>query len=138
MTEPAEPATLAPRAARARALGAAFLILCGCHAPASPPGVAPRGAAADASSRSAPGAPAPRLVFARDVLPILEERCSPCHFPGGRMHDRLPFEQEGTVKVVGTRLFTRLRAPEDQAPVRAWLAQEAGAPREDPPTDGDP
>jgi N-acetylated-alpha-linked acidic dipeptidase len=70
-----------------------------------------------------------RLEFARDVLPILEQRCTPCHFPGGVMHERLPFEVEGTARVLGTKLFTRLRKPEDQVVVRAWLEQEAGAPR---------
>jgi N-acetylated-alpha-linked acidic dipeptidase len=69
------------------------------------------------------------LEFARDVLPILEQRCTPCHFPGGVMHERLPFEAEGTSRVLGTKLFTRLRKPEDQVVVRAWLEQEAGAPR---------
>jgi N-acetylated-alpha-linked acidic dipeptidase len=70
-----------------------------------------------------------RLEFARDVLPILEQRCTPCHFPGGVMHERLPFETEATSRVLGTKLFTRLRKPEDQVVVRAWLEQEAGAPR---------
>jgi N-acetylated-alpha-linked acidic dipeptidase len=67
--------------------------------------------------------------FQKDVLPILEARCNPCHFPGGVMHGRLPFEVEGTSRVLGTRLFTRLRDPDDEAVIRAWLEQEAGAPR---------
>jgi len=117
-----------PHAARTLLAFAALLVLCGCPGRAAGPAAGP--AAAVAPSR--------RLDFARDVLPVLEERCSPCHFPGGRMHERLPFEQEGTVRVVGTRLFTRLGRPEDQAPVRAWLEQEAGSPREDPPADGGP
>jgi hypothetical protein len=88
---------------------------------------APRVAQAAASPVSAHAAE--RLEFARDVLPILEQRCTPCHFPGGVMHERLPFEAEGTSRVLGTKLFTRLRKPEDQVVVRAWLEQEAGAPR---------
>jgi hypothetical protein len=91
-----------------------------------------RAAALMQKARTALPAPVPtasHLEFARDVLPILEERCTPCHFPGGVMHERLPFEAEGTARVLGTRLFTRLRKPEDQAVVRAWLEQEAGAPR---------
>jgi N-acetylated-alpha-linked acidic dipeptidase len=75
-------------------------------------------------------APAPpKREFQKDVLPILEARCNPCHFPGGVMHGRLPFEVEGTSRVLGTRLFTRLKDPDDEAVIRAWLQQEAGAPR---------
>jgi len=85
-----------------------------------------------ASSAAPPpaGVPAaPRREFRKDVLPILEQRCTPCHFPGGVMHARLPFEVEGTARVLGTKLFTRLRDPDDEAVIRAWLEQEAGAPR---------
>ena len=90
------------------------------------PGAAP---AAAAQGRAA-GAQAPaQREFQKDVLPILAARCNPCHFPGGVMHDRMPFEVEGTARVLGTRLFTRLRDQEDEAVIRAWLEQEAGAPR---------
>jgi hypothetical protein len=85
--------------------------------------------AARAALPAAAAAPVARREFQADVLPILEARCSPCHFPGGVMHGRLPFEVEGTARVLGTRLFTRLRDPDDEAVIRAWLEQEAGAPR---------
>jgi hypothetical protein len=95
------------------------------------PAHAATGAGTSATAQAAGHVPvaAGRLEFARDVLPILEQRCTPCHFPGGVMHERLPFETEGTSRVLGTKLFTRLRKPEDQVVVRAWLEQEAGAPR---------
>ncbi|HEV8200605.1 MAG TPA: M28 family metallopeptidase [Candidatus Polarisedimenticolia bacterium] len=88
--------------------------------------------AATVAAAAAPAAAHPdaaRREFRQDVLPILEARCNPCHFPGGVMHGRLPFEVEGTSRVLGTRLFTRLRDPDDEAVIRAWLEQEAGAPR---------
>lgn len=83
-----------------------------------------------AARAALPAAPvAARLDFQKDVLPILEARCNPCHFPGGVMHGRMPFEVEGTSRVLGTRLFTRLKDPGDEAVIRDWLTQEAGAPR---------
>ena len=86
-----------------------------------------------AVSAAATAPAATRREFEKDVLPILGARCSPCHFPGGVMHARMPFEVEGTARVLGTRLFTRLKEPEEVAVIRAWLEQEAGAPRvEDP------
>ena len=83
-------------------------------------------------SRAAHAAAA-RVEFAADVQPILERRCQPCHFPGGIMHARLPFDRAATVLQLGERLFTRVEDPEEQARIRAFLRQEAAAP---PPAGG--
>jgi hypothetical protein len=54
-------------------------------------------------------APAHReQAFAKDVRPILEHRCQPCHFTGGKMYARLPFDRLETIEKLGTtKLFTR-------------------------------
>lgn len=73
---------------------------------------------------AAPGAPPPKDVdFARDVRPILEKRCQPCHFTGGRMYTQLPFDRPETVDKLGTKLFTRIKKDEEQAVIRAFLAR---------------
>ena len=59
--------------------------------------------------------------FDAHVLPLLRERCSPCHFPGGSMHDRLPFDHEGTVRDLGRQLFTRIQDEEGRALLEAFL-----------------
>jgi hypothetical protein len=59
--------------------------------------------------------------FDSEVLPILETRCRPCHFPGGKMYERLPFDRPETIHELGTRLFTRLEDPGDQAVIRVFL-----------------
>jgi hypothetical protein len=41
------------------------------------------------------------------------------------MHARLPFDQADTVRCLGTRLFTRLKAEEDQALILQFLASPA-------------
>jgi hypothetical protein len=61
--------------------------------------------------------------FARDVRPILAKRCQPCHFPGGSMHAKLPFDRAETVHKLGTRLFTRIKNEDEQAVIRTFLAQ---------------
>ena len=63
------------------------------------------------------------VEFARDVQPILEKRCQPCHFPGGKMHERLPFDQPETIHKLGTKLFSRIKKDDEQAVLRAFLAQ---------------
>ena len=83
--------------------------------------------AADLSGAELPAAaPAqPNLLpvqFETQVRPILE-RCRPCHFEGGKMYARLPFDKPETVRTLGEKLFTRIRADSDQAVIRAFLAQ---------------
>lgn len=67
-------------------------------------------------------------TFQARVRPLLESKCMPCHFEGGKVHARLPFDRPATVRALGERLFTRLKDPKDQALIRAFLAEppEAG------------
>ncbi len=62
------------------------------------------------------------MEFTRDIRPILESRCQPCHFTGGRMYDRLPFDKPETILQLGERLFTRIKAENEQALIRRFLA----------------
>jgi hypothetical protein len=64
-----------------------------------------------------------RADFARDVRPILATRCQPCHFPGGSMHAKLPFDRPETIHELGTRLFTRIKNEDEQALIRTFLSQ---------------
>ena len=66
-------------------------------------------------------APAKPVTFAADVQPILEKRCTPCHFPGGVMHAKLPFDKPETIQKLGTKLFTRIKKDEEQKVIRAFL-----------------
>jgi hypothetical protein len=72
---------------------------------------------AKAPEPTAPAAP----DFDRDVRPILEKQCRPCHFTGGVMYEKLPFDRGETIRHLGEKLFTRIKAPEEQAAIRAFL-----------------
>ena len=39
------------------------------------------------------------------------------------MYDRLPFDQPETIRQLGTKLFSRIKDPESQATIRAFLSQ---------------
>ena len=113
-----------------RAASLALLLLAACaHAPsrtdkARPTSAAP--AVADAPPPAKPVEPVPAKAtvdFARDVQPILEARCQPCHFPGGKMYDRLPFDRAATIHGLGTKLFTRIKAEDEKAVIERFLAQ---------------
>jgi hypothetical protein len=81
---------------------------------------------------SCPTAPPPDTVpssmvshvdFDSQVKPILQTRCTPCHFPGGVMHARLPFDRAQTIQDLGEKLFTRIKDEQEQALLRSFLAQ---------------
>ena len=63
--------------------------------------------------------------FATQIQPLLESRCQPCHFPGGKMYERLPFDRPETLRLLGEKVFTRIKEEDQQALIRAFLAQSA-------------
>ena len=83
---------------------------------------APAPAPAPATSPS-PAPQAARIDFDTQIRPLLQEKCSPCHFAGGRMYDRLPFDREETIRKLGKALFTRIKDPVDVDLLRSFLDQ---------------
>jgi hypothetical protein len=65
-----------------------------------------------------------KVDFAAQVRPILESRCTPCHFAGGTMYKRLPFDRQETIKTLGTKLFSRIKEEEERRVIREFLAQQ--------------
>ena len=94
---------------------------------AEPDAVAP---ALSGLSASLPAKPAPsttppaRVDFDTQVRPLLESRCTPCHFAGGTMYKRLPFDRPETIKALGTKLFTRIKDEEERRVIREFLEQQ--------------
>jgi len=43
------------------------------------------------------------------------------------MYDRLPFDRPETIQRLGTKLFTRIKAEEELAVIRRFLAQAQGS-----------
>ena len=37
------------------------------------------------------------IDFTSQVQPILIKNCSPCHFTGGKMYERMPFDKDTTI-----------------------------------------
>ncbi len=91
----------------------------GAHAPA----MHDAGARESASLTSA-AAVTKKVDFAKEVRPIFESRCTPCHFEGGKMYERLPFDRPATIKTLGDKLFTRIKDENEQRVLREFLAQQ--------------
>ena len=60
--------------------------------------------------------------FAKQIQPILQARCQPCHFPGGKVYAAMPFDRAGTVLRLREKLFTRIKEEEQRKLIRAFLA----------------
>ena len=72
---------------------------------------------------SATSAPKPRVDFDSQVKPIFKSKCMPCHFEGGQMYERLPFDKPETIRKLGTRLFTRIKEKDDRQLIEDFLTQ---------------
>lgn len=68
----------------------------------------------------------PVLDFVRDVQPLLARTCTPCHVPGGKMYDRLPFDDPKTVLSAQAGVLRRLKG-DDRDLVARWIASQAEA-----------
>jgi len=77
---------------------------------------------------AAPPPPEPaRVDFKTSIQPILQKKCSPCHFEGGVMHARLPFDKPETIVKLGTKLFSRIKDEKSRATIREFLSQNKSA-----------
>ena len=92
------------------------------------PARAPDPASADSASADTAtvrGAIQVSADFEGKVRPILESRCQPCHFSGGIMYQRLPFDRPETIAVLGTKLFSRIKDEGEQHLIREYLGQQS-------------
>jgi hypothetical protein len=62
------------------------------------------------------------IDFDKQIKPILQ-RCAPCHFPGGKVYEKLPFDRPETITKLGTKLFTRIKDEKEQQLIREFLGQ---------------
>jgi len=71
----------------------------------------------------ATSAPKARVDFETQLKPIFKSKCMPCHFSGGKMYDRLPFDKPETIRKLGTKLFTRIKEENDRRLIEDFLTQ---------------
>ena len=64
-----------------------------------------------------------RVDFDTQLKPIFQSKCMPCHFSGGQMYERLPFDKPATIRKLGTRLFTRIKDEDQRHLIEDFLSQ---------------
>ena len=80
--------------------------------------------ASAAAEGPGPGSAASAKVdFSTQIKPLLEAKCQPCHFSGGRVYAKMPFDRPETIKTLGTKLFTRIKDENERRLIRDFLAQ---------------
>jgi len=67
------------------------------------------------------------INFKTGIQPILEKNCSPCHFPGGKMYEKLPFDKGETIINHETVISRRLKKEEDIALIKQYIQQNRAA-----------
>lgn len=81
-------------------------------------------ATSEARSVGANSGNKPRKVdFTAQIRPILEGKCQPCHFTGGKVYERLPFDRPETIRTLGEKLFTRIKNEDERRLIREFLSQ---------------
>ena len=72
--------------------------------------------------------PAPATApdtFRAEIAPLLAQRCAPCHNPGGKMYDRLPFDDPATVAGHPEGILKRIKDPAEHALIERWIAEQS-------------
>jgi hypothetical protein len=62
------------------------------------------------------------IAFEKDVLPILQTKCSPCHFTGGKMYAKMPFDNPQTIQDHPDGVIRRFKEPE-WTTIKAYLGK---------------
>ena len=60
-------------------------------------------------------------LFATSVRPMLARRCAPCHEPGGKLYEKLPFDNPEVVAAHVPGMMRRLKG-EDRETLEKWAA----------------
>jgi hypothetical protein len=114
---------------------AAVLMAAACRTavdPPAPPAPAAAPAPPAATPAPPPEAPAPppatsaepeAVSFEASIKPLLARTCTPCHVPGGRMYERLPFDQPEVVLSHKDGVMRRMKDPENRQLMERWFMQ---------------
>ena len=63
------------------------------------------------------------IDFASQVQPLLIKNCSPCHFTGGKMYARLPFDKDTTIINHEAGILRRIKGDESVL-IKTFIQQQ--------------
>ena len=68
-----------------------------------------------------------KIDFEKKVKPIFVKNCSPCHFTGGKMYEKLPFDKDTTILNHHQAILKRIKNEEDNAIIKSFVLQTKNA-----------
>jgi hypothetical protein len=63
------------------------------------------------------------IDFKTQVQPIFQKNCTPCHFPGGKMYERMPFDKGETIIAFKDKIIKRIKDGQDLALIKQFISQ---------------
>ena len=73
------------------------------------------------------------IHFISQVQPILVKHCSPCHFTGGKMYERLPFDKDTTILNHHEAILKRIKNEDENLILKRFVLQyKKGLPESKP------
>lgn len=64
------------------------------------------------------------ISFSAQIQPILERRCNPCHFPGGKMYQSMPFDRGETVVGHLDGMLKRIKDDKEVGLLKQYCAEQ--------------
>ena len=64
------------------------------------------------------------ISFTTQIKPILVTRCSPCHFTGGKMYEKLPFDKAETITKNKDGILRRIKDEKESVLIKKFIEQE--------------
>ena len=62
------------------------------------------------------------IHFTSQIQPILVKNCSPCHFTGGKMYERMPFDKDTTIINHEAAILKRIKGEENPL-IKSFIEQ---------------
>jgi len=63
------------------------------------------------------------IHFTSQIQPILVKNCSPCHFTGGKMYERMPFDKDTTIINHQAGILRRIKGEENTL-IRSFIQEQ--------------
>src|SRR5689334_22064505 len=64
-----------------------------------------------------------KIDFKTQIEPILQKRCSPCHFAGAKMYERLPFDTPSSILLKKEIILKRIKDDSENNLIRAFIVE---------------
>ena len=65
------------------------------------------------------------IDFKKQIQPILVKNCSPCHFTGGKMYERMPFDKAETIINHQAGILRRIKKEDENELLKQFMKQGA-------------